>query len=282
MLIELFPFGRRQFRFELLPLLEAIRAEKHRARVACSVSDILVAAKLPTREIEAANTLRRFFDAILVHGDPGLIRFETTFSEAARIADLIRYTGYVASPTDEGSSKGAGEVVVSAGGGAVGAPLLAAAMAARPLTALAGHVWRFLTGPNLSDEDFKALASHQSERTVVERFRDDFVNRLRVSSLSISQAGYNTTMDILASGARAIVVPYETKGETEQRLRAEIFARKGLLTLLPAAELSPARVVQAVRAAMEKPAASARVDVDGAAATARAIGELAAQREART
>ncbi len=138
-------------------------------------------------------------------------------------------------------------MIVSAGGGAVGAPLLAAAMAARPLTALAGHVWRFLTGPNLGDDDFKALAKHASERTIVERFRDDFAARLRGATLSISQAGYNTTMDILSAGARAIVVPYEAKGETEQRLRAEILARKGLLTLLPAAELSPARVVQAVQ-----------------------------------
>ena len=88
-------------------------------------------------------------------------------------------------------------------------------------------------------------------------------------------------MDILSSGARAIVVPYEAKGETEQRLRAEILARKGLVTLLPAAELSAARIVQAVRAAMEKTAPQAGVDVGGAAATARIVGELAAQRQAR-
>ncbi len=281
-LIELFPFGRRQFRFELLPLLEAIRAEKNRARVACSVRDILVASKRPGRDIETVNTLRRLFDVVLVHGDPNVIRFDATFTEAGRIADMIRYTGYVASSVDdEAPTTGAGEVVVSAGGGAVGAPLLSAAMAARPLTSLAGHVWHFLTGPNIGAEDFKSLASHASERTVVERFCNDFVNRLHGSSLSISQAGYNTTMDILAAGARAIVVPYEAKGETEQRLRAEILARKGLITLLPAAELSPPRIVQAVRAAMGKPPASVGADVAGAAATARIIGELAAQRGSR-
>ena len=47
-------------------------------------------------------------------------------------------------------------------------------------------------------------------------------------------------MDILQSGVRAVVVPYETKGETEQRLRAELLAEKGLLTVVPEAELSPA------------------------------------------
>ncbi len=276
-LIELFPFGRRQFRFELLPLLDAIHAEKRRPRVACSVRDILV-AKSPARAAEAAQTLRRFFDAVLVHGDPALIRFDETFSEAGRISDLVRYTGYVASPpNDSGSGDGAGEVLVSVGGGAVGAPLLSAAMAARPHTALAGHVWRFLTGPNLDDDAFEALALHSSERTIVERFRDDFASRLRTCSLSISQAGYNTTMDILAAGTRAIVVPYEAKGETEQRRRAEILAQKGLLTLVPAAELSPDRITQAVRSAMERPAASLPVDIAGAAATARIVGELATE-----
>ncbi len=279
-LIELFPFGRRQFRFELLPLLDAIHAEKRPPRVACSVRDILVAGKLPSRDAETVATLRRYFSAVLVHGDPALIRFEATFPEATRLGDLIRYTGYVASTSSETAAKGAGEVIVSAGGGAVGAPLLAAAMAARPLTALAGHVWRFLTGPNLGDDDFKTLAKHASERTIVERFRDDFADRLRASTLSISQAGYNTTMDILSAGARAIVVPYEAKGETEQRLRAEILARKGLVTLLPAAELSPARVVQAVRTAIEKPTAALSVDVAGAVKTARIVGELAALRGA--
>lgn len=123
-LIELFPFGRRQFRFELLPLLEAIHVEKRRPRVACSVRDILV-AKSPARAKEAAETLNRLFDAVLVHGDPALIRLDETFSEASRIADLIRYTGYVSSPSNgSGSAVGAGEVLVSAGGGAVGLPLL--------------------------------------------------------------------------------------------------------------------------------------------------------------
>ncbi len=278
-LIELFPFGRRQFRFELIPLLEAIRAEKKRPHVACSVRDILVASKRPGRDAETVAMLRRFFDAVLVHGDPTLIPFDATFEEAGRIADLIRYTGYVAPTAGKNASpKGGGEVVVSAGGGAVGAPLLKAAMTARPLTALAGHVWHFLTGPNLGDDDFKALATHATEHTIVERFRNDFAERLRVCTLSISQAGYNTTMDILSSGARAIVVPYEAKGETEQRLRAEILARKGLLTVVPAAELSPDRIVQAVRSALKDTANEPEVDVDGAAATARIVGELAAQR----
>jgi predicted glycosyltransferase len=39
--IELFPFGRRQMRFELLPLLEAARARSPRPWIISSVRDVL-------------------------------------------------------------------------------------------------------------------------------------------------------------------------------------------------------------------------------------------------
>ena len=84
-LIELFPFGRRQFRFELLPLLEAAHATEPRPLVACSVRDILVASKKPGRAAEIGRRRpRRYFDAVLVHGDPALIPFGATFPRADR------------------------------------------------------------------------------------------------------------------------------------------------------------------------------------------------------
>ena len=51
----------------------------------------------------------------------------------------------------------------------------------------------------------------------------------------------------------AVVVPYETRGETEQRLRADILARSGLLTVVPEAELSPERLAAAIAAGACKP-----------------------------
>ena len=278
LIIELFPFGRRQFRFELIPLLEAVHAAPERPRMACSVRDILVASNRPGRDAEIVETLRRYFDAVLVHGDSGLIRFGATFASASAIADLIRYTGYVTAPErhDPEPLDGDGEVLVSAGGGAVGAPLLFAALEARAMTPLANNVWRLIAGPNLPDADFERLRAAADERTMVERFRQDFPARLKLAALSISQAGYNTTMDILRAGARALVVPYETAGETEQRLRAELLAAQGLLTVLPAEALSPERLAAAVRDALARPAATARsIDLSGAATTARIVNELA-------
>jgi predicted glycosyltransferase len=281
-LVELFPFGRRQFRFELVPLLEAAQAMPRAPKIAVSVRDVLVAPKRPGRAEEAVATLRRFFDAVLVHGDPKLVPFERTFPAAAEIADLIRYTGYVAAaPKAVESEAGAGEVLVSAGGGAVGAPLLRAALAARKISPLADRTWRLIAGPNLPEPDYAELQRSAPPDVVVERFRNDFPARLATCALSISQAGYNTTLDVLTAGARAVLVPYETPGETEQRLRAELFAERGLLTLLPAAALSPDSLAAAIAAALAKPKPpSAGIDLGGAATTAALVRRLAEARGA--
>jgi predicted glycosyltransferase len=281
-LIELFPFGRRQFAFELIPLLDEIHAERNRARVVTSVRDVLVASSKPGRDAERVEIVRRYFDAVLVHGDPALIPFGATFRAAEEIADLIHHTGYVvAQRVESASDAGLDEVIVSAGGGAVGGPLLRAAVSARALTPLAGKVWRLLTGPNLPEPEFQALTASTDDRTVVERFRPDFPELLRNAALSISQAGYNTTMDILATGARAVVIPYETRGETEQRLRAEILAAKGVVTLLRAAELSPERLAASIKDALAKPPIRADVDLSGAAETASFVRDLASRRSRR-
>jgi predicted glycosyltransferase len=100
LLVELYPFGRRQFAFELLPLLEAADTRSPRPHIACSVRDILVASRKPARNAEIVEIVHRFFDMVLVHGDPTLIPLEATFPAAESIADLIRYTGYVAAPDE--------------------------------------------------------------------------------------------------------------------------------------------------------------------------------------
>ena len=89
LIVELFPFGRRQLRFELLPLLEAARG----ALVLCSVRDIL--QRRPEREAGAVELVEKHFQRILVHGDPRIAPFEASFSAAACLADRLSYTGYV-------------------------------------------------------------------------------------------------------------------------------------------------------------------------------------------
>jgi predicted glycosyltransferase len=276
--IEAFPFGRRAFRFELDPLIAAARARRPPARIVASIRDILVVREPRYREIVAR--VRADFDLVLVHGDPTLIALDASFPAAPEIADRLAYTGYVREPPQPaapGDASGAGEVLVSAGGGAVGGALLAAALEARRGGCLAECTWRLLAGPNLPEAEFAALASALPERVVVERYRPEFPRMLRRCRISISQAGYNTVLDIMAARAAAVVVPFAAGRETEQALRAELLAARGAVEIVAEAELSPPALARAVARALARPPKAIAIDTDGARRSAALIEALLAR-----
>jgi len=129
-MIEQFPFGRRKFRHEIAAMIKRANVLKPDTRIAGSVRDVLVGSHRSDKARFAVDILKRDFDVLLVHGDPAFIPFAETFPLAAEIEDLIRYTGYVAPPAPK-DALGNGDVIVSAGGGAVGGNLLRVAMQAR-------------------------------------------------------------------------------------------------------------------------------------------------------
>lgn len=272
-LIELYPFGRRPFRFELRPLLDAAAARQPRPAILCSVRDILVGRNDLQRTAEIVDIIRRRFDLVLVHGDPQVIEFGATFPAADVIASQLRYTGYVVGepPVIADSRTGEGEILVSAGGGAVGAPLLQAAVSARLRTRVAEQPWRLIAGPNLPERDLRALTATAGRNVMIERFRADFQTLLRNCRLSVSQAGYNTVMELLAAGTRAVVVPFAEGGETEQLVRARLLADRGLLTVVDPETLTPETLASGIDAADRGARPAVSFDMSGAEGTARAI-----------
>lgn len=279
LLIEGYPFARRAFGFELDPLIAAAREAEPPSAIVSSVRDVLVEKPDAERRRRIAERVRDEFDLVLVHGDPALLRLEESFPEAPLLGARLRYTGYVRDVRPRTADPlPAGEVVVSVGGGAVGAALLAVSLAARPLSAARSRVWRFLAGPNLPEPDFEALRRAAPDGVAVERFREDFPELLRGCALSISQGGYNTILDVLAAGARAIVVPFAKRAETEQARRAARLAARGLVHVVAEKGLTPSRLAEAIDRALAAPAPpAALIDFDGAANTARLLAELLAK-----
>jgi predicted glycosyltransferase len=281
-IIEAFPFGRRAFRFEIESLIEAARSRRPRPRMLCSVRDIVVVPDEVSRLHEIIDRVRADFDFVLVHGDPAFIPLEASFSAASEIADRLIYTGYIGD-TDltDGADDTAGvnEVLVSVGGGAVGSALLSTALEARRRGCLASLTWRLLAGPNLPERAFGTLADALPEDVVLERYRGEFPQMLRRCRVSVSQAGYNTVLDILAAGARAVVVPFASERETEQQLRAERLAACGVLELVSETQLSPSQLARAVDRAIELDYRTISVDTGGARRSARLIANMIRDRK---
>lgn len=296
LLIEMYPFGRRQFRFELLPLLEEATARAGqpggRPLIACSLRDILVDKGRADRRAETVALIERYFDLVLVHGDPRLVTLERTFPEASRFAGKLRYTGYVVEPAarqgrgrqgrdGQGQAdRSQGEILISAGGGAVGAPLFTAAIAAKALSRYRDRPWRIVTGRNLPPAAAAEIVRQAAGAGVtVETFRSDFPALLQACLVSVSQGGYNTVMELLAAQCPAVVVPFAEGSESEQTLRSRLLQERGLLRVIDPARLQPADLAAAIDDTADRGAGIAQelaafdLDLDGAAGTARQLLE---------
>ncbi len=275
LITEQFPFGRTQLRFELLPLLAAARSLTRRPLIVSSVRDVVRRTMSAERVAEAIDIFRAF-DLALIHGDPTLAPFDRSFAGWHAIRGRALYTGYVAEadPVPAAGAAGRHEVIVSAGGGAVGAPLLRAALDARPLCRLADRPWRLLVGGNLPAAARSALQSR--EGVVVEALRPDFPALLRNSLLSISQAGYNTVVETLSCAERAVLVPFATARETEQADRAALLAERGMVAVVPPGALTPRALADGIDRALAGPPIGSFPPVDTAGA--RRTADLLRQR----
>jgi predicted glycosyltransferase len=284
--VELYPFGRRSFEFELLPVLEAIRRRDFGGpAVLCSLRDILVEKQDPekfqTRVVGKLNTL---FDGLLIHSDPELFPLQESFPRMAEVAVPVAYTGFVTETPTSGARErvrsqlglGSGDslIVASAGGGKVGSELLFSAVKAYPLL---GAQFRprlqIFTGPFLDEEAYQRLVALSSahENISVSRFTSNFLDVLAAADASLSLAGYNTAMNILASGVPALVWPFAQN--REQRTRAERLSDLGALGLLEASDLDPARLAILVNTLLRsglRPSEGG-FRLDGAAESARLI-----------
>lgn len=270
LIIEAFPFGRRQMRFELIPLLERAKARRSPPLIASSVRDILQDNRKAGRAEETIRTIEDFFDLVLVHGDPNFARLEDTFPLATRIAPRIAYTGLVAG--DAVTSAERFNVVVSAGGGVAGRKLIHAAAAAAPGLLARWPRWCIITGPNFPKAEQAALAAGLPKSVTLETFRPDFPGLLGRAQLSVSQAGYNTVCDILRARCRSVLIPFAEGGETEQSERASRLERLGIATVVPEGRITPENLAQAMLGAPEPPPHP--IDLNGARETARLIRKL--------
>ncbi|MEH6525758.1 MAG: glycosyltransferase [Sneathiella sp.] len=274
LMFELFPFGRRQMRFELLPLLDAAKTDDHPPVIISSVRDILVAQNKPGRNDEMLSLVETYFNYVLVHGDPDLISLDQTFPHTSRIHDRLFYTGYVVDQTGVKGPSGApgeDEIIVSSGGGAVGTDLLKTAMKARALSSAKNLTWRMMVGATVEDSVFDELSSLAPDGVIVERARTDFTTLLMNCTLSISQGGYNTVMEVLFAKCRAVIVPYAGGLETEQTLRARLLAQKGVLQIADEKGLTAEILAAKIEEALSGPPATAQIDTNGAAKSVELI-----------
>jgi predicted glycosyltransferase len=263
---ETYPFGRRQMRFELLPLLAWIQSQANPPVLVASIRDILQ-RRSPVREQECIDLINQHYQHVLVHGDPQFYPLQQSFPPAAQIQDKVSYSGYVC-PTFESSdgqarAQGAintlntasdtAKIIVSIGGGSVGKEILQAALILYQSGYASQRQWLLVTGPNMSTADKQYFYAQQTDNLQVVELADNFLATLNDAYVSVSMAGYNTVMDLLLTQTPAVVVPFEGDGETEQLARSKVLATGGVLQLLENSALTANSLQQAIEKAVASP-----------------------------
>lgn len=266
LITELFPFGRRILRSEFIALLDAAQAAH--VPVLSSVRDILAPPSKPAKAALADDLVAAYYSGVLVHSVAEIAALELSWPVSDRMKKHLYYTGFVApaAPEAHPEGTGSGEVLVSAGGGSVGDHLFNAALGAAALDK--GRRWRLLVGGDAAR--VAELRASAPANCTVDAARPDFRQMLRRAAVSVSMCGYNTALDVLQTGVRAVFVPFDAGDEVEQGLRAGALAEQAGIAVLRTGDLTAESLLDAVHnVAGAAPRAPLVEGVDGAAETVR-------------
>jgi predicted glycosyltransferase len=254
-LIEHFPFSKHLLAPEIIPVIRLAREINRNARIVCSVRDIIPRSpRDPEPGLHRQNVLNfldEYFDAVLVHSDPDLVRLQDHLPWANQIMIPVRYTGYVSEKPfntySDNNKTGKNSVLVSAGG-AGGIELISQCIR----TWERAGVEKIIRDRKLTV--FLPLFLKPEDRLRLEQeagrvrnislmsFSTGFVDYLVNADLSISQAGYNTCTNLLETRARSILVPDISM--SDQLPRAELMAKTGNACMIHPDELTAEKLAQ--------------------------------------
>ncbi|WP_297369149.1 glycosyltransferase family protein [Acidocella sp.] len=284
---------------ELLPALAMMRRDLPSTRIMLGLRDILdspeiVRATWDEQDIHAL--LEQAYDDILVYGSQTLFDVVEAYGIEAATAGRVRYCGHVvaadlAGPAsadqppcwDQARAHGRPVVLVTAGGGGDGFALMDAYLTACRQTPPGTRHSVIVTGPLMSAEQRAALTAAAAGREDIELidYLTDPLPSLRAADLVIAMAGYNTSAELIAARKRAIIVPRPAP-RAEQRLRAALLARLGLVRMIEQGPDLAAQLAREIAAALATPppaeTAWAQLDLNGAE---RVMAHLTATLEAR-
>lgn len=280
LLTELFPFGRRSLRAEFDFLLTAAANSPTPPLILSSIRDILAPPSKPAKAQFADDTIAQYYDGVLVHSVSAITPLGLSWPVNDATSAKLHYTGFVAPTAPMAHPDGAGtdEVLISAGGGDVGARLFETAKQAAYMDQT--RIWRILVGGQTKETRIKHLQENAPSNLIVEAARSDFRAMLNHAAASVSMCGYNTALDVLQTGIPAVFVPFDAGGEVEQSLRATALAKHSGIEVLADAALTPDALLTAIHTVTHAPARNVlTTGFDGAKQAVRIVTQLLEKRQ---
>lgn len=246
LITEFFPFGRHKLFFELLPLLEHVKASSPDTKIVSSIRDVIGRKTLSEESDIICQLINQYFDLILCHSDPNFQTFTDNFPRHQELKCDLKYTGFVAQSLEKNIQK-SNEldldidvdkpfILASVGGGRLGYELLETIVeSGKILAEKIPHNIHIFTGPFMPENQFIKLqeAAYQQKNIKLKKYTSHLVEYMKQAELSISLTGYNTTMNILRTGVRSIVSPIgHYSQDNEQLIRTKKLEKLGIVEVI--------------------------------------------------
>jgi predicted glycosyltransferase len=238
------------------------RARESGARAVLGLRDILDDRKTVLSEWaedDLSARIAEYYDLVLVYGERSIFDPTAEYDLSAAVAERTHFCGYALNhqTRDPRAEMGAIAPILSdsarplvlatAGGGEDGFSLLKTFIEAATDAPWQGAV---VTGPMMSEREFGTLQRLAAKGDVtVQGFVTNLPSLFESAHALVCMGGYNTLAEALSVGVPTVSVP-RTTPRREQFIRAQAFARRGLLRALDPADLNVASLRQAIQAAL--------------------------------
>jgi predicted glycosyltransferase len=238
---------------ELLPLLPTLDSS---TRVVLGLRDIVDAPEVTRRvwrEQGVFEALDAHFDEVMIYGCRDLFDAARHYHLDREVRTRVHYCGYVCSDeVGEGvpsngrkrSRRTPRRVVVTAGGGEDGYPMMRSCLEALRLAAKDIELDPvFVTGPFMPRES-RELLETSAPGSVLWRV-DALPDLLETADVVLTMAGYNTLVETIRLGKRPVVIP-RSGPSAEQRMRTRVFADRNLVHEVDPTPLTPSSMAELI------------------------------------
>jgi predicted glycosyltransferase len=252
---------------EILPALRALRRSSPSTRIVLGLRDVIdeprkIRKQWTDHGVYAA--VAELYDRVFVYGQADFFDPVEAYAFPPALAARTRFCGYIqredatrssASLKSELGLQASPFVLVTTGGGGDGITLEETCLDAWKLMHHASPTQLVvIAGPLLAPPEqarLERLALEAGPAVRLLRFHPDVPGLLRACSLVVAMGGYNTICEIVSAGCPAVVVP-RAHPRLEQHIRAQAFAARGLVQMLPARTLSTETLADAMRQAVRQ------------------------------
>lgn len=235
-IIEHFPFSKWILFDEITNFIKKSKSININVKIICSIRDIPInTCDEPAQDYQEKVTqiLEQYFDLILIHSDPDLICLENYIPWLNNLKIPFVYTGYISEKLNINSLNNKQNLILVSLGGLNNRNLILTCAKAWHNLNLDNYKMLIFAPLFISETEFLQVTTeikNINDNIEFKPFTNNFINYLSQARLSISQAGYNTCMNILETCTPNILIPNQKM--SDQIMRSQRLAELNLTTYL--------------------------------------------------